>query len=93
MNPWSLWERLNYAEMKLDEAILNSSKEDILYWRGYRDAVARCIEKEKADMKKVIAGCFKMIQDCEDESKTYAEFPDGLRLIFRDGVYVGWYLP
>ena len=44
-------------------------------------------------MKKVIAGCFEMIQDCEDESKTYAEFPDGLRLIFRDGKYVGWYNP
>ena len=30
---------------------------------------------------------------CEDESVQYADFPDGLRLIFRDGEYVGWYLP
>lgn len=30
---------------------------------------------------------------CEDESVQYADFPDGLRLIFRDGEYMGWYLP
>lgn len=30
---------------------------------------------------------------CEDEAVHYADFPDGLRLIFRDGAYAGWYLP
>lgn len=41
--------------------------------------------------KKVIAGCFKCIPDVEDESRCYAEFPDGLRLIFQDGAYKGFY--
>ena len=27
---------------------------------------------------------------CEDASVNYVEFPDGLRLIFRDGNYAGW---
>lgn len=26
-----------------------------------------------------------------DERKTYITFPDGLRLVFEDGEYVGWY--
>lgn len=35
----------------------------------------------------------KMIESCEDPSTIYMELPDGLRLIIRDGKYVGWYLP
>lgn len=30
---------------------------------------------------------------CEDSATQYADFPDGLRLIYREGTYVGWYLP
>lgn len=30
---------------------------------------------------------------CEDETVQYADFPDGLRLIFRNGEYAGWYIP
>ena len=36
-------ERLAYADKKLDEAIRNGTDADIHYWRGYRDAVSRCI--------------------------------------------------
>lgn len=39
-------ERLAYAEKRLDEAIRNGTNEDIHYWRGYRDAVSRCVERE-----------------------------------------------
>lgn len=35
---------------------------------------------------------FRTIQSCEDPSTIYAEFPDGLRLIFREGKYVGHYI-
>lgn len=34
----------------------------------------------------------KIITSCEDSSTVYLEFPD-IRVIFRDGVYVGWYHP
>ena len=34
----------------------------------------------------------KVIQSAEDKNTQYWEFPDGLRLIFRDGKYAGWYL-
>ena len=29
---------------------------------------------------------------CEDPRTVYLDFPD-VRLIFRDGEYVGWYVP
>ena len=32
----------------------------------------------------------KIITSCEDPSTVYLEFPD-IRLIVRDGEYVGWY--
>ena len=32
----------------------------------------------------------KIIASCEDPSTVYLDFPD-IRLIFRDGKYVGWY--
>lgn len=31
--------------------------------------------------------------DRDDECTVYLETPDGLRLIIREGKYVGWYLP
>ena len=34
----------------------------------------------------------KVFKSEEDDSTYYWEFPDGLRLIFRDGKYAGWYL-
>ncbi len=34
----------------------------------------------------------KMITSCEDPSTEYLAFPD-IRLIFREGKYVGWYIP
>lgn len=35
----------------------------------------------------------KVIQSCEDANTEYLETPDGLRLIFREHEYSGWYLP
>ena len=35
----------------------------------------------------------ELINSSEDPSVQYLETPDGLRLILRDGAYVGWYLP
>ena len=34
----------------------------------------------------------KKIVSCEDVNTKYLAFPDGLRLIFREGKYVGWYV-
>ena len=34
----------------------------------------------------------KKIVSCEDVNTKYLVFPDGLRLIFREGQYVGWYV-
>ena len=31
------------------------------------------------------------VKSPEDESVMYLDFPDGLRLVFRDGQYSGWY--
>jgi hypothetical protein len=34
-----------------------------------------------------------MIRSCEDKDTEYMDMPDGLRLIFRENKYDGWYLP
>ena len=34
----------------------------------------------------------KAIRSCEDPNTVYVEFPDGLRLIIRDGKYDGHYV-
>ena len=34
----------------------------------------------------------KTSTSCEDPHTQYLDFPDGLRVIYRDGVYAGWYL-
>lgn len=34
----------------------------------------------------------KVVPSQEDPTTVYYELPDGLRLIFREGKYVGWYL-
>ena len=45
--------------------------------------------------ERIYFACYgqKVIKSAEDRHTQYWEFPDGLRLIFRDGKYVGWYLP
>lgn len=45
-------ERLNYAEMKLDEAIRNGTTKDVAYWQGYRDGVMRALERERQQREK-----------------------------------------
>ncbi len=34
----------------------------------------------------------KLITSCEDTNTAYLALPD-IRLIFREGEYVGWYIP
>ena len=41
----------------------------------------------------VISEKFDLIPDPEDPRTSYVETHDGLRLIFREGKYVGWYTP
>lgn len=45
-------------------------------------------EKGKTMTKKEL----KLVTSCEDEKTQYLEYPDGLRLIFHEGKYVGWYV-
>lgn len=42
--------------------------------------------------KQIPAGVPSVTVSCEDASKVYITFPDGLRLIFQNGEYVGWYV-
>ncbi len=41
--------------------------------------------------KRIKSGC-TVTTSCEDENTVYFTFPDGLRLIFREKEYVGWYV-
>lgn len=41
--------------------------------------------------KRIKLGC-EVTTSCEDENTMYFTFPDGLRLIIRNGEYVGWYV-
>ncbi len=34
----------------------------------------------------------ELTTSCEDKNTQYVTFCDGLRLIFRNGVYCGWYV-
>ena len=45
------------------------------------------------DLMHILLERGKVIQSCEDKNTEYLETPDGLRLIFRDREYAGWYLP
>lgn len=40
-----------------------------------------------------VAAAVDVTTSCEDNKTLYLDFPDGLRLIIREGEYVGWYLP
>ena len=42
--------------------------------------------------REVLAATPKITVSCEDPNTVYATFPDGVRLIFRDGEYAGWYV-
>jgi hypothetical protein len=41
--------------------------------------------------KRIKLGCVAEVS-CEDENTLYFTFPDGLRLIIRNGEYDGWYV-
>jgi len=42
--------------------------------------------------KRISFEAMSVSQSCEDKNTTYVTFPDGLRLIIREGKYVGWYV-
>lgn len=72
----------------------NANRNALDYARAERDAVTkRLIELAKDDMMHLRIKAGKLIQSCEDKGTEYLETPDGLRLIFRDHKYAGWYLP
>lgn len=52
----------------------------------------RKVERLKMELKTLKNKVFEFTVSCEDQNTVYATFPDGLRLIFRDGEYSGWYL-
>ena len=41
--------------------------------------------------KRIKLGCV-VTTSCEDPNTLYFTFPDGLRLIIRNGEYAGWYV-
>lgn len=50
-------------------------------------------EPAPAAPAEVVVTDAKVSVSCEDPETQYADLPDGLRLIYREGKYVGWYLP
>ena len=64
----------------------------------FGDGLPECVKQlgviDDAEPQSVmfIQGDFKVIESCEDDMKSYIETSDGLRLIFREGKYVGWYV-
>lgn len=59
----------------------------------FGDGLAECAHEahddEEEDRIRPFEG--KKIVSCEDESVEYLEFRDGIRMIYQDGVLVGWY--
>lgn len=66
----------------------------------FGDGLPECAKEQDynrglADGQRIALNAFSMCNtsvSCEDASTKYMEFPDGLRLIFREGKYVGWYV-
>lgn len=51
------------------------------------------MEKGEAMNNDITVRCdIEITTSCEDENTMYMTFLDGLRLIFREGEYVGWYV-
>lgn len=50
-------------------------------------------EQVAATTAEVVITDAEISVSCEDPETVYADLPDGLRLIYREGKYVGWYLP
>ena len=49
-------------------------------------------EKGETKMAENMRQRLELSTSCEDENIQYLTFPDGLRLIFDHGEYVGWYV-
>ena len=92
------------AELKklLEEMESDEQEEECRFHEGgkctYGDGLPECVKQlgviDDAEPQSVmfIQGDFKVIESCEDDMKSYIETSDGLRLIFREGKYVGWYV-
>ena len=50
-------------------------------------------EQVAATTAEVVITDAEISVSCEDPETVYADLPDGLRLIYREGKYVGWYRP
>lgn len=46
---------------------------------------------KREETQRIKLGCI-LTTSCEDENTMYFTFPDGLRLIIRNGEYDGWYV-
>lgn len=87
------------AELKklLKEMESDEQEEECRFHEGgkctFGDGLAECAHEahddEEEDRIRPFEG--KKIVSCEDESVEYLEFRDGIRMIYQDGVLVGWY--
>lgn len=96
----ALFDNLFETAMKSIEA--EEQEEECRFHAGgkctFGDGLPECVKQlgviDDAEPQSVmfIQGDFKVIESCEDDMKSYIETSDGLRLIFREGKYVGWYV-
>lgn len=59
----------------------------------FGDGLPECAKDQTFNIDApILSGSVIKIRSCEDENTKYIDFLDGLRLIFREGKYVGWYV-
>ena len=59
----------------------------------FGDGLPECAKEQTFNIDApILSGSVIKIRSCEDENTKYVDFLDGLRLIFREGKYVGWYV-
>lgn len=59
----------------------------------FGDGLPECAKEQTFNIDApILSGSVIKIRSCEDENTKYIDFLDGLRLIFREGKYVGWYV-
>ena len=59
------------------------------YQRGLAEGRHQCLMNELEKTQTVFCD---WTVSCEDPTVKYVDLPGGLRLIFREGKYVGWYV-
>lgn len=88
------------AELKklLKEMESDEQEEECRFHEGgkctFGDGLQECAKENGVTpiMNEVGSVRCKIVISCEDSSVHYLDFEDGLRLIFREGKYVGWYV-